>query len=144
MAANNYLEIIERARQHFNAGNAQGYIETLYAPNATFHYFPPGLPQGYEGARIFYGGFMAAFPDVQFTIDAILMEGDRVAVRYHLDMTHRGEFQGIPPTGKRVRLNGISILRFADDKVVERWNEGDFLGLLQQLGAIPTPEEAGA
>ena len=66
-----------------------------------------------------------------------LVEGDDLAVRYHIDATHGGEFNGIPATGKRVSFSGTTIMCFKDGKVVERWSESDFLGLLQQVGAIP-------
>ncbi|HYN88066.1 MAG TPA: ester cyclase [Ardenticatenaceae bacterium] len=139
MSAHTYHDLIEEAREKFNAGDMEGYVKTVYAENALIHYLPPGLPQGWEGAKLFYTSFAAAFPDVQLTFDDIITEGDRVAIRYHAVMTHLGEFQGIPPTGKRVTLAGITILRFAGGKVVERWSESDFLGMLQQLGVIPAP-----
>ena len=142
MSANNFDQMIADVRDKFNSGDIDGYIETLYTPDATFHFFPPGLPQGHEGARMFYGGFMAAFPNAQFTPDDIIEEGDRIAMRYHLDVTHEGDFQGIPATGKRARLDGISILRLENGKVAERWNESDFLSLLQQLGVLPAPVQA--
>lgn len=140
MSAQKYRDLLEDVRQKFNAGDVNGYIEDFYAPDAHFHFLPPGLPQGQEGARLFYAGFIAAFPDAQFTPDDTIIQDDRLVTRYHLEMTHLGEFQGIPPTGRRVRLDGISFMRFADGKVAERWNEADFLGLMRQLGAIPDPE----
>lgn len=140
MSTSNNRSVLEEARVRFNSGDVNGYLETLYAPDVRFHFFPPELPAGLEGARLFYAGFMSAFPDTQFTPEDIVEQGDRMAVRYRLDMTHLGEFQGVPATGGRVRLNGITFLRFEDGKVRERWNEGDFIGLMQQLGALPAPE----
>jgi predicted ester cyclase len=138
MSTVNYKNVLEAARQKWNSGDLNGYIETLYDPNCTFHFLPPGLPRGVEGARLFYGGFMTGFPNSQFTAEEMIMEGDKLVVRYRLQATHRGEFNGIPPTGKQATLNGITILRFTNGKVVERWNETDFLGFLQQLGVIPS------
>ncbi len=140
MIGNEYSKTVEAARVRFNSGDVEGYVMTLYAPDCTFHYFPPGLPGGWEGARMYYGGFKAAFPDASFAPEDILTDGDKVAIRYRLHATHLGEFNGMPPTGKTAVLNGITILRFANGKVVERWNEADFLGFLQQLGAMPQPE----
>ena len=84
-----------------------------------------------------------AFPDHSNTIDDIIAEGDKVAVRWTLQGTHQGELETdlgrIPPTGKHVALTGMHIFRIADGKLVERWAEADMLGVLQQLGAIPTP-----
>jgi predicted ester cyclase len=131
--------LIREAQRQFNAGDVEGYVETFYAPDAVFHFFPPELPQGREGAKLFYAVFIGAFPDAQFIIDDTMVDGDRMTVRYHLDMTHRGEFQGIPATGKQVTMNGITVLRFAGGKVVGRWNESNMVGLMMQLAALPAP-----
>jgi predicted SnoaL-like aldol condensation-catalyzing enzyme len=133
----NHLQVLENARQKFNQGDVEGYLNELYRPDVTLHYLPPGLPPGHEGARLFYGGFLAGFPDAQLVFDDTISEGDRVAVRFHVDMTHQGEFNGIPPTGKRGSLAGMTVMRFVDGKVAERWSESDFMGLLQQLGVMP-------
>ena len=106
------------------------------------HFLPPGLPPGLEGGRLFYGGFLAGFPDAHLSADDIIVENNKVAVRFTLQGTHQGEFMGIPPTNKRITLSGITILRFEGDKVVERWSEADNLGMMQQLGVIPASEEA--
>lgn len=103
-----------------------------------FHGFPPGLPAGVAGLRTFYGMAWAAFPDGQLHVDDVVAEGDRVAVRYRLTATHQGPFMGIPATGKAITLNGMTILRFANGRCVKRWQQADNLGLLQQLGVVPT------
>jgi predicted ester cyclase len=87
--------------------------------------------------------FWAAFPGNQLALDDVVAEGEQVACRFTVQGVHRGDLQGIPPTGKDVRVDGITILRFAGGKCVERWNQADFLGLLHQLGAIPAPGQAG-
>lgn len=78
---------------------------------------------------------MTAFPDCHMTIEDMIAEGDRVAVRYTFRGTQRGETQGIPPTGKTVAVPGIFICRCRDGRIVEEWDFWDDLGLLQQLGA---------
>jgi predicted ester cyclase len=83
----------------------------------------------------------AAFPDLRVTIDDLIAEGDRVAKLWSFEATHRGEFLGIAPTGQRVTWSGITIYRVTGDKVDECIWRTDALGLLQQLGAIPAPEE---
>jgi predicted ester cyclase len=83
----------------------------------------------------------AAFPDLRVTIDDLIAEGDRVAKLWSFEATHRGEFLGIAPTGQRVTWSGITIYRVTGDKVAECIWRTDALGLLQQLGAIPAPEE---
>ena len=72
------------------------------------------------------------------TFEDLISEGSKVVGRYTFRGTHQGEFMGIAPTGKKVEMSAITILRFDGDKCVERWNEGDLLGLMQQLGVVPS------
>jgi len=137
MATDNYIQVLKQAQEKFNRGDLAGYLTTLYDSNAVLYFLPPGLPPGRDGARLYYNGFLAGFPDAQLHLDEIISDGDRLAIRFHLEMTHQGEFQGIPPTGKRVSFSGTTIMRFTDGKVIERWSESDFLGVLQQLGVVP-------
>ena len=84
----------------------------------------------------------AAFPDEQTVFDDQIAEGDKVVSRMTSTATHTGEFQGIPPTGKRITVTGIWIERIAEGKIVERWGVVDMLAVMQQLGVIPTSEQA--
>jgi predicted ester cyclase len=86
----------------------------------------------------------AAFPHSRLMIDDLILEGDKLASRFRVQAMHRGEFMGIPPTGKNIEVHGMTIIRFAGGKWVERWNQVDMLGWLQQLGAIPAPAQAGS
>jgi len=87
--------------------------------------------------------FWAGFPDMQVTIDDVIAEGDKVAYRWTARGTQTGEMMGIPPTGRSVILTGITIDRYdAESKIVEHWESYDQLGMLQQLGVIPTPGQA--
>jgi predicted ester cyclase len=81
--------------------------------------------------------FRAAFPDGSMTIEDMIAEGEKVVTRKTYRGTHQGEFLSIPPTGRHVSLGLIDIMRIVDGKVVEHWNVGDDLGMLQQLGVIP-------
>jgi steroid delta-isomerase-like uncharacterized protein len=108
----------------------------LYAPAALCHGFAPQALDldGYKQAM---SALLSAFPDSRFSTDAIIVEEDKVAIRHTLQGTHRGAFQGIPPTNKQVTVSAIGILRVAEDKIVETWLNADFLGMLQQLGVAP-------
>ena len=129
---------LQRAVDSWNDGNLEGYLQ-LYDASVVLHGYPPGLPSGVEGARIFYNGFWAAFPSPRLTFEDLISEGDKVAIRFTVRTTHNGDFMGIPPTGKDVEVSGMTILRFAGGRCVERWNQVDMLGLMQQLGAAASP-----
>ena len=94
--------------------------------------------QGTEQNRQFIGSLRAAFPDVHYTVEDQIAEGDKVVVRYRFRGTHLGAFQGMLPTGKQVTYTGILIYRIGDGKIAEQWTEFDLLGFLRQLGVLPT------
>jgi steroid delta-isomerase-like uncharacterized protein len=112
----------------------------VLAPGLVVHVSAvPGPLEGLEAWRRFTGSFSEAFPDLRLTVEDFAAEGDTVAARVAFRGTHRGEFQGIPPTGKEVAFSSMEFNRVRDGKVEEHWVELDLLGLLQQLGAIPEP-----
>ena len=82
----------------------------------------------------------SAFPDFQLIIEDQIAEGDKVVTRVTFQGTHRGEFRGAAATGKQVRYSGIAIDRIVEGKVVEMWHVADTLSLLQQIGALPSPQ----
>jgi predicted ester cyclase len=98
---------------------------------------PPGVPADREGGKIFLGAFISAFPDSHVTIDDMIAEGDRVATKKTFTGTHTGELNGIPPTGNRVTIQYVDILRLRDGRIVEHWLSMDQLSFMQQLGVIP-------
>lgn len=89
-----------------------------------------------DGVKQIVGAIKAAFPDVQFTADDVLAEGDRVAARFTMRGTQQGEFMGIPATNRPIVVTGIDIVRFNNGKAVEHWHEWSGMELLQQLGAM--------
>jgi steroid delta-isomerase-like uncharacterized protein len=93
---------------------------------------------GADGFRRLAGTYLTAFPDMQIAVEDALADGDKLARRVSWTATHRGPFLGVPATGRRVRGQGIVILRIVDGKIAEEWEMSDLLGLLQQLGAVPT------
>ena len=113
-------------------------LDELIGPEFVGHEMPPGTPRGPVGFKQFYGRLRSAFPDLQYTVDDVVAEGDRVVVRWTWRCTHKGEFMGIAATGKQATVTGIAIYRVASGKCVERWVELGLLNLLQQLGAAPT------
>ena len=119
-------------------------FEAVTSQDIVYHTAPPGISPGIQGYRELMAMYHGAFPDMQLTIDDVIAEGDKVVTRFTPSGTHRGELMGIAPTGKRVSIDGISIVRVAGGKVVEEWDQLDMLGMLQQMGAIPTPGQESA
>ena len=92
---------------------------------------------GPAGFKPFVANLRGALPDIHMTIDDILAEGDRVTVRISVEGTHKGGQLGVAPSGKRVGIAGIVIVRIANGQIVEGWNSWDQLGLLRHIGALP-------
>jgi predicted ester cyclase len=95
--------------------------------------------KGLEGAKQLIG-LWSAFSDKKITIEDILAEGDLVAAHFVVTGTQTGTFMGIAPTGKTIRMIGTGIFHIVDGKSTDNWVTIDALGLLQQLGAVPTPQ----
>jgi predicted ester cyclase len=123
-----------------NQKNLAVFDEVL-APTYVNYNFPAPAP-GPEGFKQVMGMFFQAFPDIHETAEDIIAEGDRVAVRGYFTGTHNGEFMNIPATGKQIKVAYIAMYRLENGKVVENWVQMDLLGMMQQLGVIPTPEQA--
>ncbi len=96
-------------------------------------------PKGREGVKQFFADWRRAFPDLHYTIVDTISEGDQVVARSYWEGTNKGEFMGLAPTGKRVRVDQIDISRFSDGKIVEHWGSTDVMGLMQQLGLSNMP-----
>jgi steroid delta-isomerase-like uncharacterized protein len=113
-------------------------INELFAPDYVRHDpSAPDLGNGPAGERRLIEYYLAAFPDTRFTIHDLIAEDDRVAIRWSVQGTHRGELEGILPTGRRVSVTGTTTCRIAGGKIVEAHDNWDALGMMQQLGAIP-------
>jgi len=88
----------------------------------------------------FVRNLRGSFPDVRISVEDTVAEGDKVTVRVRLEGTHKGPGLGVPPTGQRVRIAGIIIVRISKGQIVEGWNSWDQLGLLRQIGALPSAD----
>lgn len=135
--------IDRRAIEEVWNGRNYDLVDELVASDFVGHASSPDQElHGPEAVKQFYMSLHSAFPDIRFTVDDQIAEGDRVVTRWTARATHRGDFQGIPATGKPGVITGVTIDRIAGGKLVECWTEMDDLGLLQQLGALPSPEQA--
>jgi predicted ester cyclase len=114
-------------------------LDEVVDPAGIDHAAPPGMPETFEATKQFLGMLITAFPDLRYTIDQEVAEGDKVVQRVSVSGTMKGDFMGIPATGKHATWSEIHITRFANGKIVEHWANIDQLGMLQQLGVIPMP-----
>jgi steroid delta-isomerase-like uncharacterized protein len=127
----------------WNGGNAE-VMNELFAPNFVNH--SPALGSTPDKAGTTQANIMvrSAFSDSELKVEEMIADGDKIAWRWSFRGTNTGSLAGIPATGREVEFTGMSIDRFADGQIVERWAEIDFLGMLQQLGVVPTPEQNNA
>lgn len=115
-------------------------VDELVSPDVVLHGFPGGDPRTREEYKEFFQVLNAAFPGMNFEIQATIAEGDLVAVQWLVSGTHRGPFAGVPATGRQVRFSGMVIYRLCKGRICETWLQPDTLALLQQLGAIPVAQ----
>ena len=143
MSAKDLKALERRFFEEWNKGKAaaMAVIDETCATNIVFHGGSGRDIRGLKDFKQFISEFYDAFPDIHLTIDDMVVEGDKVAIRYTVTGTHKGEFMGIPPTNKKVTIWAIEIDRVVGGKFVEGWARFDTLGLMQQLGVVPTPKK---
>jgi steroid delta-isomerase-like uncharacterized protein len=123
--------------ERINAGDIEGFGDLL-ADDFVEHQGGPGLPPTKAGTLEFFRMLLNAFPDMQMQVDDLLASGEKTVARVTAKATHQGAFMGVPPTGKRVEVQLIDIMRFDDAGLVrEHWGVVDMLSLMQQIGAVP-------
>jgi steroid delta-isomerase-like uncharacterized protein len=140
-AEQNKALVRQMVEEMFNRGNISVADKFLAPDFVEREELPPGIPRDREGVKQLTAMFRSAFPDFKATIDDIIAEGDKVVIRQTWSGTHKGEFMGIPPTGKRVSIGVIDIIRMAGGKGVEHWGQMDNMRMMQQLGVVPAPGE---
>ena len=128
---------MRRIYELINAGDIDGF-GGLLADGFVEHEDLPGFAPDREGVIAFFKMFTGGFPDLRMELDDVLLDGDKAVARVTATGTHRGEFMGMPATGRTVAVQVIDIMRFdGDGLVAEHWGVFDALGMMQQLGAIP-------
>jgi steroid delta-isomerase-like uncharacterized protein len=110
----------------------------LIAPGAIFHVPGRGEPMvGPQGYLSIIAMMRGGFPDIQWTLEDMVAEGDKVAARFTMRGTHQGTFFGVPPTGTKIVVQAMNFYRLSGGQFVEEYGQPDLLGLLQQVGAVP-------
>jgi steroid delta-isomerase-like uncharacterized protein len=143
MSAEENKAMVRRVWEEFFIQGNLDMADEFFAPDYVNH--DPAAPEdrhGPEELKQFLGMYHNAFPDMQFTVEDVIAERDEVVVRWTVRGTHQGELLGIPPTNNPVTITGISIERVSGDKIIETWDNYDALGLMQQIGAVPEPQQA--
>ena len=141
MSTEQNIVLVRRIFEEGINQNKPGIFDELIALSYVNHDIPAPAP-GLEGFKMVIGMFLAAFPDMRVTIEEELAEDNKVITRGYFTGTHKGDFQGVPPTGKQIKVKYIDIWLVENDKLVENWVRLDELGMVQQLGVIPVPGAA--
>ena len=130
LTMNRFVEFINTASEQL--------AEELISPDAIF--YVPGQPEPMRGP----GGYLAiigmmrsGFPDIQWTLEDSVAEGEKVAARFVMRGTHQGAFFGVPATGKSIKVQAMNFYRFSNGQIVEEYGMPDMFGLLQQIRAVP-------
>jgi predicted ester cyclase len=139
MSAEQNKALVRRVFEESVNQNKPSVFNELIAPDFVSSDAPPGTPRGPEVFRQLDAMFRTGFPDAHVTIEQEFADGDRVIHRGYVTGTHNGEFQGIPPTGKQVKIKYIDIWRVMNGQMVEYWVRFDTDSLRQQLGLVPPP-----
>ena len=138
MTAENKV-VMSRFVEFINTGSEK-LAEELISPDAVFHV--PGRPEplrGPAGYLAVIGMMRGGFPDIQWTLEEMIAEDDKVAARFTMRGTHQGSFLGVPPTGKTIAAQAMNFYRLSGGQFIEERGQPDLLGLLQQIGAVPSP-----
>ena len=134
--------VAKRAVEALNAGDFST-LESLVAADGVDHAVPPNMPPTRDSAIQFLTMFRSAFPDLKYTVEDVIAEGDLVVQRSTATGTMKGDFLGMPATGKSATWGETHIIRVQNGKIVEHWASVDQLGMLQQLGLAPVPGQGG-
>ena len=126
----------------WNQGNLD-VVDEIFDASYVSHGLGVELPPGSEGFKQWVSIIRSALPDIYYTIEDHIAEGDKVVTRWTACGTHKGELMGIAAIGKQGTITGMSIIRIVGGKIVETWNNWDALGMMQQLGVVPAMGEGG-
>jgi steroid delta-isomerase-like uncharacterized protein len=133
-----HTKTMRSAYERINAGDLGAYAE-LVADDFIEHDYVPGLPATKDGMLDYFRLILSAFPDLRMDVEDLIASDNKTVARVKATGTHRGEFMGVPPTGSRVEIQLIDIMKFDDAGLIsEHWGVADLLSLMQQVGVVPT------
>jgi steroid delta-isomerase-like uncharacterized protein len=131
---NDVKDELDQALQALNSKVDKSHYFDLHDESLITHGIPGNFPSNKEGMKKYYTEVWRAFPDARFNFDHIIVEGDEAACMFSMTGTQKGEFMGIPPSDKQVRIEGMIFFHFKDSKITERWEVIDILSAAKQLG----------
>ncbi len=137
MSGSSNVEFMGKFVEFINSASEKLALE-LVSPKAVFHV--PGRAEPMVGPAGYLGivGIMrSGFPDIQWTVEELISEGDKVAARFTMRGTHRGNFMGVPPTEKPISVQALNIYHLTNGQIIKEYGAPDLLGLLAQIGALP-------
>ena len=136
MSREENIEALRQASLRFKVRDLDGHLK-LYSNSVIHHGFSSRIRPGVAGLRDHYTNLLKGFPDMRIEVDDIIADGEKVAHRFMFYGTHKGEFLGIPPTGKLVSAAGVHRPLFNHRQAVEVWQILDTFAFLSQIGAVP-------
>ncbi|ARS90336.1 ester cyclase [Natrarchaeobaculum aegyptiacum] len=135
-------ELVRRDPEEIWTDGSLEVIDDIFADSFVLHDpAAPDDPRDRDAYRSYVESYREAFPDVEYEVEDVIADDDRVALRYTARGTHEGSFMGLEPTGDHVEVSGVEIYRVEDEEIVEMWTNYDALGLFQELGVVPSLEE---
>jgi steroid delta-isomerase-like uncharacterized protein len=134
MSKQKNIEAQTKFGEAINTGNLE-IMNDLVAADCIENDPAPGQVSGPQGYIDLFTAMRVAFPDMKVEVEQLVADDENVAFAYTLTGTHKGDFNGIPATGKKIKARGLQISKFKDGKMVERWGSSDELGILKQIGA---------
>ena len=137
-------QVVRQYIEAFNRQDTERLGQLVSSTNQSFQFSGMHTSMDWNRTQQFFAVFWTAFPDLSAKIEDIVAEGDKVAIRVLNTGTHKGDFQGIPPTGKKVSFEGRDFMTLRDGKIVEQQAGVDMMELMQQIGAIPAETHASA
>ena len=141
MSREQNIDILRQASLRFKVRDLEGHLK-MYSNSVIHHGFSSRIRPGVAGLRDHYTNLLKGFPDMRIEIDDIIADGEKVAHRFMFYGTHKGEFLGVPPTGKLVSAAGVHIHLFSHNQAVEVWQILDTFSFLSQIGAVPRLRDA--
>src|SRR5215207_9514189 len=136
--------VVRRFFEELLSADNLAVADELLSPGFRFYFAGSPDPMDLERYKEFLVARRAAFPDRRFVVEDMIAEGEKVSARFIMRGTHKGEFRGIAPSGREVKMTGIDMIRLEEGKMVEDRVEVDQLGMMRQLGVIASPQQAEA